>query len=339
MDLIPGICTRPPVPSRWVGLAAATGLAALAWPLALAAARAGMAISPLLLALLLGLLVAWGCQLPPSLAPGLSFASRTLLRAAVVLLGLRIGLREITAIGADGLAAIVLLVAATLGFGLWISRRLGLGADAALLLAASHAICGAAAVAALDSVLRARQADVAQALTLVTLAGTVAMLACPLLGSALSLSAEQYGFWVGGSVHEVAQAVAAGHAMGETQGHAASLWKMARVACLLPTGVVVAVLAARRQRAAAASLRSLVPWFVLGFLAVAAADAAGLIPAAVADALRQLGDLLMAIAMAALGLNSSWRELLRTGFPALAAAGTTTLFVSALALSLATLRH
>lgn len=325
-------------PPRWIGLGAAALLAAAAVPLAGVASRAGFVASPLVVALLLGLAVAQLRPLPAVCAPGLSFASRSVLRAAIVLLGLRIGLRDIASVGGDGLLAIVAVVAATLAFGVWIGKRLGLGADAALLLAAGHAICGAAAVAAVDSVLRAKDADVARALTLVTIAGTAAMVVCPLLGSALAMSVEQYGFWVGGSVHEVAQAVGAGYALGEAEGQAASLWKMARVACLLPVGAVVAVVAARRRAGQGVSLRGLVPWFVVGFAAVAAVDAAGWVPAALAGWLRELCTVLMTVAMAALGLKSSLRDLLRAGSRPLLAAAATTVFVSALAFAFAGLR-
>ncbi|MFM1873340.1 MAG: hypothetical protein RL398_2762 [Planctomycetota bacterium] len=325
-------------PSRLHGLAVAGGIAAAAVPLAAWLSGLGVAASPLVVALLLGLLVAQLRPLPAACATGLSFASRTLLRAAIVLLGLRIGLRDIAAVGWDGLGLIVVVVALTLAFGIWLGRRLGLSVDQAILIAAGHAICGAAAIAAMDSVLRAKEAEVVRALALVTIAGTAAMLVCPLLGAWWQLDADVYGFWVGGSVHEVAQAVGAGFARGEQCGEAASLWKMVRVACLLPVGGAVAVAVAKRRRAEATSLRALVPWFVVWFAGVAVADALGAVPQALADVLRQVCTVLMTVAMAALGLKSSLRDLLRAGARPLVAAGATTLFVSVVALALASLR-
>ncbi len=322
---------------RVPGLLAAAALAGAGTAISSLAAGCGLVVSPLVAALLLGLGVAQLRATPVACEPGLAFACRPLLRAAIVLLGLRIGLGDIAAVGAGGVAALAAIVLATLAFGVWIGRRLGLSSDQSLLLAAGHAICGAAAIAAVDSVLRAREQDVVRSLALVTIAGTAAMLLCPLLGGLLELSPQVYGFWVGGSVHEVAQAVAAGYARGESCGEAASLFKMVRVACLLPVGAGIVFVAARRQRRTTGSLRRLVPWFVVGFALVAVADAAGLVPAALAAVLRQLCTVLMTVAMAALGLKSSLRSVFAAGLRPLAAAGLTTLFVSLAALGLAVL--
>lgn len=327
-----------PVPTarvRWPGLLLAGSIAVAATPLAAAASAAGLALSPLVIALLLGLLVAQVRALPAVFEPGLGFACRPLLRTAIVLLGLRIGLRDVAAIGVTGVAAIAVVVAATLGFGAWLGRRLGLSSNQSLLLAAGHAICGAAAVAAVDSVLRAKEHEVVRSLAMVTIGGTLVMLLCPLLGGLFELSPQVYGFWVGGSVHEVAQAVAAGFARGEECGEAASLFKMVRVGCLLPVGAIVAVLVARRERAATRSLRGMVPWFVVGFAVVAAIDALGWVPVPVAAFLRQVCTVLMTVAMAALGLKSSLRDLARAGWRPLLVTGATTLFVSLLALGMA----
>ena len=322
---------------RWPGLLAAGSLAGLAGGIGELATSCGISVSPLVIALILGLAVAQVRPLSTAAEPGLAFACRPLLRAAIVLLGLRIGLRDIAAVGFTGVASIGCVVVATLGFGTWLGRRLGLSGNQSLLLAAGHAICGAAAIAAVDSVLRAKDAEVVRSLAMITLGGTVVMLLCPLLGGWFELSPQVYGFWVGGSVHEVAQAVGAGFARGESCGEAASLFKMVRVGCLLPVGAVIAVVAARREHRATRSLRGLVPWFVVGFAAVALIDAAGLVPAPLAALLRSVCTALMTVAMAALGLKSSVRDLLGAGWRPLVVAGATTSFVSLAAFAMALL--
>ena len=316
------------------GLLLAGLVALLSVLLTPALAEVGFVAGPMVVSLLLGLLLAQLRPVPVAIMPGLDFACRPLLRFAVVLLGLRIGLPQIFAVGASGLAAISLIVVTTLLFGYWVSRRLGLSRDCAWLLASGHAICGAAAVAAADSVLRAKDRDVTQALTMVTLFGTLTMLLLPMLGSWFGLDANVYGFWVGGSVHEVAQAVAAGFACGVEQGEVASGIKLVRVAHLLPLGLVLGVVVARRRRGG--SQRPLVvPWFVLGFAVVAVLDAVGFVPLPVADCLREMSRLAMTVAMAALGLKSSLRDVARAGArPVLAAAATTSL-IAAIALLLA----
>lgn len=315
------------------GLAVAGGIAALASLLAHLATMVGIVVSPLVLALLLGLVIAQLGTPQRRVRPGLAFACRPLLRFAIVLLGLRIGLPQIAEIGVRGITSVAALVIGTLAAGYWIGRRLGLSKDLAWLLAAGHAICGAAAIMATDSVLKAKEREVSQALTLVTLFGTVTMLVCPLLGKALELSATTYGFWVGGSIHEVAQAVAAGFALGDATGEAASLVKMVRVAFLLPLGLFLAT--AVVQRSAGSGRRIVVPWFVAAFAAVAVTDAIGWVPPALASALRGVCTVAMTIAMAALGLQSSLRDLATGGVRPLLAAGFSTLAISGLAFALA----
>ena len=316
------------------GLLLAGSVALLGILLTPVLAEMGVVAGPMVVSLLLGLVFAQCRPLPDVSMPGLNFACRPLLRFAIVLLGLRIGLPQIFAVGASGLAAISLIVIITLSFGYWVSRRLGLSRDCAWLLASGHAICGAAAVAAADSVLRAKDRDVTQALTMVTLFGTLTMLLLPMLGSWLGLDANVYGFWVGGSVHEVAQAVAAGFACGVEQGEAASIIKLVRVAHLLPLGLVLGVVVARRSHGG--SQRSvIVPWFVLGFAAVAVLDAVGFVPAPVAGVLRELCRLAMTVAMAALGLKSSLRDVARAGARPLLAAAATTSVIAMVAFLLA----
>jgi uncharacterized integral membrane protein (TIGR00698 family) len=319
------------------GLALAGTLAALATLLAQLAGMAGIVASPLVLALLLGLVIAQFGTLPSLVRPGLAFACRPLLRFAIVLLGLRIGLPQIAEIGVRGIASVAVLVTGTLASGYWISRRLGLSKNLAWLLASGHAICGAAAIMATDSVLKAKEREVSQALTLVTLFGTVTMLVCPLLGKAFGLDAATYGFWVGGSIHEVAQAVAAGFALGEATGEAASLVKMVRVAFLLPLGLFLATAVVRRGTGQSTDTgrRIVVPWFVAAFAAVAVIDACGFVPAPLANVLRTACTIAMTVAMAALGLQSSLRDLASGGLRPLVAAGFTTIVISVLAFALA----
>ncbi len=319
---------------RLPGLLLASGLALTATLGSQQLAAADVVASPMVLALLAGLVLAQLRTMPRTVAPGLEFACRPVLRAAIVLLGLRIGLPQLSAIGFAGLAAVAAIVVLTLLFGYWVARRFGLSAELAWLLAAGHAICGAAAVAATDSVLKCNEREVAQALTRATLAGTAAMLLGPLLVGALDLRSATYGFWVGGSVHEVAQAVAAGFARGDDCGEAASLVKMVRVAFLLPLGLFLGAVVARRG-GTGGRRRIVVPWFVVGFACTAAIDACGWVPAAVATGLRSVCNGAMAVAMAALGLKSSLRSVASAGVRPLAAAAATTVVVSLLALAMA----
>jgi uncharacterized integral membrane protein (TIGR00698 family) len=308
------------------GLLLAVAVAGAAHGVAPALRSIGVVASPMVVSLLLGLVLAQVVAMPQVARPGLDFACRSLLRFAIVLMGLRVGLPQVAAVGGGGVLAISALVAMTLLVGYAICRWFGLSANLAWLLASGHAICGAAAVAAADSVLGAKERDVARALTLVTLFGTVTMLLLPLFGMWLQLDAGAYGAWVGGCAHEVAQALAAGFALGPEAGEVASVIKLVRVAHLLPLGLVLTVVAARRALGQRRG-RIVVPWFVLGFAAVAILDALGLVPGAIASPLRFLSAFVMTWSMAALGLKSSLRELAGVGLGALFACALLTTWV------------
>lgn len=315
------------------GLLLAVVVAGAAHGVAPALRSIGVVASPMVVSLLLGLVLAQVVAMPQATRPGLDFACRSLLRFAIVLMGLRVGLPQVAAVGGGGLLAVSALVAMTLLVGYAICRWFGLSANLAWLLASGHAICGAAAVAAADSVLCAKERDVARALTLVTLFGTVTMLLLPLFGMWLQLGAGAYGAWVGGCAHEVAQALAAGFALGPESGEVASVIKLVRVAHLLPLGLVLTVVVWRRARGQGRG-RIVVPWFVLGFAAVTVLDAVGLVPEAIANPLRSLSAFVMTWAMAALGLKSSLRDLAGVGLGALLACALLTTFVAGLALFL-----
>lgn len=318
-----------PAPRRAPGLLLAAALALVASLAAWLAERSALVVSPLILALLAGWLAAALGLVPRAAGVGLAWACRPLLRGAIVLLGFRLGTDELAALGARGLLALAAVVVGTIAGTHWLCRRLRLAPDFAWLLAAGHAICGAAAVAAVDAVLRPRERDAALALALVTLAGTVVMLACPLLARVTGMEPAAYGFWVGGSVHEVAQAIAAGYAAGESQGAVASVVKLARVGFLIPLGLLLACVVARHRGAGAGRLA--IPWFVLGFAATAVLRAGFEWPAPVLAILDGVCRFAMATAMAALGAQISLRALVDAGARPWLATVAATLLVSGLA--------
>lgn len=324
-------------------LAAGRGLGLVAG-IAAAAAAAKAAGVPLLdptaLALLLGLAASpW---LPERLrsGPGVQFAGRTLLRLGVVLSGWRLALVPHEALAPLPLLLVAALVTATLLAGGWLGRRLRLAPDLALLLAAGHAICGASAIAATASLVRSRDATAAAAIVLVTLAGTVLMLGLPELAAAFALSPEASGAWAGASLHEVAQALAAGQRHGDASGATATVFKLARVLFLVPLVLLLPHLRSSRDakdadpRHAARAPR---PWFVLGFALVGAASLAGTIPAAAQPFLRAGQDGTMLLAMGALGLMTPLRTIAAIGWRPLAATVLLTSFVVLAGLALALL--
>jgi len=295
------------------GLLLTALIAALAACTAGLPALARLGIGSLTLAIALGML--FGNLAPEALArrigPGAALAQRELLRLGVGLYGLRLTLQQIGGVGARGLLIDLLVIGCTLGLALWLGVRwLGLDRDTALLVGTGSAICGAAAVMAAEPLVEAPPHKVAMAVATVTLYGSLAILVYPLLFPLLGLDPAQFGTYIGSTVHEVAQVVAAGKAVSAATADQAVVVKLIRVALLAPVLLLLGRLMNRGTRAARAPL---LPWFIALFALAAVVNSTGLLPPPLLHGLLVLDNVLLAMAMAALGWGSQLRLLRQAG--------------------------
>ena len=248
------------------------------------------------------------------LEAGLVMASRTLLRWGIVLVAARVTLTEIGHLGPVALAAVIGIVAVTLATGVLAARVLGFGAAFGALAGGAVAICGASAAMAFASLLGERRASQAQ-LTLVLVGisamSAVAMTLYPVLALHLGLSDLQSGFMLGASIHDVAQALGAGYTVSPLAGETATIVKLTRVALLAPAMLAVAVFIPREPGAKIAGY--VLPWFVLGFFALAGVNSLGVIPAAAADGAIKASTWLLACAVTATGIRSNMQALMQSG--------------------------
>lgn len=247
---------------------------------------------------------------------GLSLAGRRLMRIGIVLLGLGLGLDQVLRLGWATVAMVVGVVAATFFGTLWLGRRLGLPGDQPLLIATGYSICGASAIGAVSEVSGSDEEDVAAAVALVTLCGTLAIAVLPLLQDPLTLSDPAFGRWVGAGVHDVGQVVATAQTAGPDALGEAVLVKLMRVALLAPLVAAVAFsVRARRRGVRTPSGRrpAPVPLFVAGFLAAAALRATGVLPDVALEWAHTTQEALLAAALFGLGSAVHLPTLARTG--------------------------
>ena len=303
-------------PQSWFqslpGLAVALALGLAGLGLAQLPQLASWQLSALTCAIVLGMLLGnlGGAAMLSPLAGGLHFSQRHLLRAGVVLYGLRLSFQDVAAIGVSGLLLDIGIVASTLVLGTWAGRRwFGLDRDTALLTAAGSAICGAAAVLAVERVIRADADKVAIAVASVVLFGTLNIFLYPQLYPHMGLSPAQFGLYTGATVHEVAQVVAIGSSISPETADAAVVVKLTRVLLLVP----VLLLLGWREARAGGERVMVIPWFALGFLAVVALNSVVIVPAGLKSGLLLLDTLLLAMAMAALGANTRLAKLRALG--------------------------
>ena len=289
-------------------------------------------LSPLTAGVLLGVVLANTGLLTPRMVPGLSISTRRLLRAGVVFLGLQLSLLDVIGLGVPLLILVVVVVVFGFVVTQWIGQRMGLSRDLSLLTAAGFSICGASAIAAMEGASTANEDEVATAIALVTIFGTIALFSWPLLQPLLHLGNEAYGAWAGASVHEVAQVVAAASPAGEEALSTAVVVKLARVIMLAPLVAVVAYTARRRNKAdqsLGGKKAPLVPLFVIGFLIMVVVRTTGVLPGGVLDAAKLLTTALLAAALFGLGTGVRVRVLLATGARALALGAISTVLIAA----------
>ena len=283
--------------------------------------------SPLVVGVVLG--IAWRARFGAvaSLTPGFRFAASWLLRGGVMLLGLQLAVGQVVHFGLPVLAVVLVSVLGTFLATRWFGRLLGLSPARSLLVATGVSICGASAVAAANPVAGGDEEDVATAVTVVTLLGTLAIGVFPLLALVFGMSGTSFGIWTGAGVHEVGQVVAIGAAAGPAVLQVAVVIKLTRVVLLAP---LVAAIGLVRRRAGEAR-PPLLPWFVAGFVVLAAVRATGLLPDLVLSTSELLTSLLLCAGMFGLGAAVDLRSVVRAGGPALAAGGLGSVVLAAVA--------
>lgn len=278
------------------------------------------AVGPLGLALVIGLAVRLVYTPGPLAQPGLEFAAKSLLRLGVVLLGVRLNLGLLFKAGPVVLFLDLLVIVLALLLINTVGKAMGMPRGLRLSLALGTGICGASAIAAGASVLRAREEHVSLAVAVVSLVGTMGVIGLTLVAP-LFPSKAVLGLLAGATLHEVAQVLAVGAALGPSILDLATLAKLTRVALLAPTLLLVGVVLARREGGIPDDLRQghhapLLPPFLLGFLVLGSIASLGLIPQEWKNSLQTLSQVFTAISMAAIGLGVDMRNLRGHGLSA-----------------------
>jgi uncharacterized integral membrane protein (TIGR00698 family) len=317
------------------GLALTASIAAAAYGLRLLPGAA--TFSPMILAILLGILFHNLVGTPAAAKGGVVFSLRRILRLAIILLGLQLTASQVVAVGGTGIAIIVATLAATFLLTKAMGRMLGVERRLAELIAAGTSVCGASAVIATNTVTRGSDEDVAYAVACVTVFGTLSMFLYPTLGTLLRLDMHHYGLWAGSSIHEIAQVVAAAFQHGREAGEFGTIAKLSRVMLLAPLVITLGVVAARGGRRGTDGRidgKAPMPWFVLGFIAMIGINSVNVIPAEATHAVTPVTTFLLTMALAAMGLETDIRKLKAKGVRPLALGALSWLFISVFSLAL-----
>lgn len=308
------------------GLALTAAIAAAA--LTIRSATGWMALSPLILSIILGMMIRNTITLPQGVEPGIRFSLKRILRVGIILLGLQVTASQILSLGGSALVVVALTLAVTFLAMRVTGRLMGVDRQLTDLIAAGTSVCGASAVIAANAVVRGKEEHVAYAVACVTLFGSISMIAYPLLAAPLGLDERAYGLWSGATIHEVAQVVAASFQAGDVAGQFGTVSKLARVVLLAPL-VMMLAFAMRSAPGEGQRVRAPMPWFVLGFIAMMLVNSVVSIPVEVSRNIVTLTNFLLAMALAAMGLQANIGKLRAEGWKPLALGAFGWVFIAA----------
>ena len=304
------------------GCALALVIAAIAKGLETLESGAGLhLIGASVIALFIGMIVNRFYKPNDRTKPGIRFTSKKILKFAIILLGASLNITTVLTVGKFSLTVMVFTLATCFGLGYLIGKALGLNWKTSSLINAGTGICGGSAIAAIAPVIDATDMDIAYGLSATFLFDMVMVVVFPILGRHMGLSDAAFGLWAGTAVNDTSSVVATGYAFSEAAGDFATMVKLTRTFSIIPTVLVFAAISLHLKKKEASAegasvsvnMKSVFPWFILGFLAMSGLTSLGLIPAALASTLKSISKFLMVAALAAIGLNTDFKALCKSG--------------------------
>ena len=254
------------------------------------------------------------------LKDGIKFTSKRLLKFSIILLGASLNIKMVLNVGRLSIYVMVFTLATCFGLGHFIGKALGLNWKMSNLISAGTGICGGSAIAAIAPVIDADDTDIAYAMSATFLFDMLMIILFPIMGKALGLSDIAYGLWTGTAVNDTSSVVAAGFAFSEGAGDFAVMVKLTRTLAIIPTVIIFSLINNHikkkdggKTQSHKLSITSILPYFILGFLIMVGLNSAGVFRVKTSDLLKNLSKFLMVAALAAIGLNTKFNEMKKSG--------------------------
>jgi len=273
-------------------------------------------ISASVIALFLGMALHTIKQPGIRLQQGIGFASKRLLKIAIVLLGASLDITTIMQVGGRSLMIMLFTLATCFGIGHFVGKALHLNWKMSNLISAGTGICGGSAIAAIAPVIDAEDRDIAFAMSATFLFDMVMILLFPLMGQALGMTDTAYGLWAGTAVNDTSSVVAAGYGFSEAAGDYAVMVKLTRTLAIIPTVLIFGAINLRASgigKNQKGQVKASIPYFILFFLVMAGLNSLGIIPQSLSATMKTLSKFLMVTALAAIGLKTSFDDLRTSG--------------------------
>lgn len=274
-----------------------------------------LGISPLVIGIVIGIFYANTLHnnTPKEWSGGITFSAKKILRFAIVFYGFRITFQQIADVGLEGFMVSLIMLSTTFLLGTWAGQKLfKMDRDTSMLSASGASVCGAAAVLATEPVLKAEEHKAAIAVSMVVLFGTIAMFLYPALYNIgfFDMNAKEFGIYVGGTIHEVAQVVAVPASVlnaSQEMANSAVIVKMTRVIMIAPMLIILGIYlsySAKKNGAEAGGVKLVIPWFAVYFIGMAGFNSLGIVPQNIVDIINEIDTFLLTMAMTALGMGT-----------------------------------
>lgn len=265
-----------------------------------------------LIALILGMLLNPLSSRFDAFDKGINWTSKKILRAGIILSGITLSFSQVIQAGRYALILMAFTLTTAFGVGQLCKRGFKINRKLANLLSVSTAICGGTAVATLGPTIKAKNRDIAYAISATFIFDIITVIAFPWIGRLLGLSDTGYGLWIGTAVNDTSSVVAAGYAFSDAAGSLATIVKLTRTLFIVPIVLIFSWIYAKKEPDSGCdkvSIRRIFPWFILGFLAVVGIRSLGFLPAAVVTKISSVSKFCMAMALASIGLGTSFKEV------------------------------
>lgn len=282
-------------------------------------AVSALGISPLVIGIVMGIFYANTLhnQTPSAWQGGITFSAKKILRFAIVFYGFRITFQQIAEVGVDGFMVSLIMLSTTFVLGTYLGMKVfKMDRDTSMLTASGASVCGAAAVLATEPVLKAEEHKTAVAVSMVVLFGTIAMFLYPVLYTSgiLDMTAREFGIYVGGTIHEVAQVVAVPASVPGAEAemsNAAVIVKMTRVIMIAPMLIILGIYlsySAKKNGTAGGGVTLVIPWFAVYFIGMAGFNSLQLVPENIVSVINEADTFLLTMAMTALGMGTRFAK-------------------------------
>lgn len=279
----------------------------------------GHYIGATVIAMFLGILLRTLYYDENKLQEGVQYASKKILKGAIILLGASLNFSIILEVGSQTLLVLVFTLLTAFGGGYLLGKLFNINWKLSNMIAAGTAICGGSAIAALAPVIEAEDSDVSYAISSTFLFDVLMIVLYPIIGTLLSLSDTFFGYWAGTSINDTSSVVAASFAFSEVAGEVATMVKLTRTLAIIPTVLIFSTIYYKQKvkqpelRKAKVSFRGLIPWFIIIFVLMALLNSIGMISPEISGAMKAVSRFLMVVALAAIGLKTDLSVFIKTG--------------------------